>query len=94
MLESGPPQGAPVNAISRADYDAGYDQVTREATWARLRGWDASERQLTVILMRAARIYAAVRGGKTIAGQSPEWLRGRLDALRALLRQRADREGE
>ncbi|HEY7983889.1 MAG TPA: hypothetical protein VID73_06960 [Ktedonobacterales bacterium] len=89
MLESGPPHGAPVNVTSGSDYDAGYEQVTREMAWARLRGWDPSERQLTVTLLRAARIYAAVRGGKTVAGQSPEWLRGRLDALRAVLRQRA-----
>jgi hypothetical protein len=89
MLESGPSRGAPGNGTAGSDYDAGYAQVMREATWARLRGWDASERQLTVMLMRAARIYATVRGGKTVAGQSPEWLRGRLDALRALVRQRA-----
>ncbi len=89
MQESGSSNGAPTNATSGADYDAGYAQVTREAAWARQRGWHASERQLTVMLMRAARIYAAVRGGKTVAGQSPEWLRGRLDALRALVRQHA-----
>jgi hypothetical protein len=89
MLESGPPRGAPINATAGADFDAGYEQVTREAAWARLRGWSPTERQLTVMLMRAARIYAAVRGGKSVAGQSPEWLRGRLDALRALLRQSA-----
>jgi hypothetical protein len=89
MLERGPPHGAPINAANGADYDAGYEQVTREVAWVRLRGWDPSERQLTVMLMRAARIYATVRGGKSVAGQSPEWLRGRLDALRAVLRQRA-----
>jgi hypothetical protein len=89
MLDSGPPRGAPINVTAGADYDAGYAQVTREVAWARMRGWSPTERQLTVILMRAARIYAAVRGGKSVAGQSPEWLRGRLDALRALLRQSA-----
>jgi hypothetical protein len=94
MLESGSPYEAPIRATDQTDYDAGYEQVTREAAWARRRGWDASERQLTLTLLRAARIYAAVRGGKSVAGQSPEWLRGRLDALRALLRQRAAREGE
>ena len=94
MLESGPSDRAPANGATSADYDAGFAQVAREASWARLRGWDASERQLTVMLMRAARIYATVRGGKSVAGQSPEWLRGRMDALRALLRQRAAREGE
>ncbi|HEV2235644.1 MAG TPA: hypothetical protein VGR57_03195 [Ktedonobacterales bacterium] len=89
MLESVPPRGAPLNATTGTDYDLGFEQVTREVVWARRRGWNPTERQLTVTLMRAARIYAAVRGGKTVAGQSPEWLRGRLDALRAVLRQRA-----
>jgi hypothetical protein len=89
MRESGSSHGAPADGITSSDYDAGYAQAAREATWARLRGWTASERQLTVMLMRAARIYASVRGGKSVAGQSPEWLRGRLDALRALVRQRA-----
>ena len=94
MLESGSPHGTSTDTSEQTDYDAGYEQVTREAAWARRRGWDASERQLTLMLLRAARIYAAVRGGKSVAGQSPEWLRGRMDALRALLRQRAAREGE
>jgi hypothetical protein len=87
MLQSDTPRGTPTNVTTTADYDAGYEQVTLEAAWARLRGWSPTERQLTVMLMRAARIYAAVRGGKSVAGQSPEWLHGRLDALRALLRQ-------
>lgn len=94
MLESGPPHGIHTDGVHGADYDAGYEQVTREAAWARRRGFDISERHLTVMVMRAARVYAAVRGGKAVAGQSPEWLRGRLDALRALLRQRDTASGE
>jgi hypothetical protein len=90
MAESGaggllPP--AADGLVHDAAYDAGYDQVTRELAWARARGWAPTERELTVVLMRAVKVYAAVRGGKSVAGQRPEWLRGRVDALRMLLRQ-------
>ena len=72
-----------------AAHDEGYGQVTREIAWARSRGWVPTERQLTVVLMRTLKVYAAARGGKAVAGQHPEWLRGRVDALRDLLRQGA-----
>jgi hypothetical protein len=34
----------------------------------------------------SARIYTTARGGKPIGGRSPDWLRGRVDGLRSLLR--------
>ena len=36
---------------------------------------------------QAMRVYEVVQGGKAVAGRHPEWLRGRADALRDLLRQ-------
>ena len=70
-----------------AAYHDGYQRMLRASDWARDRGWVPSQRQLTVALMRTMRVYSAVRGGKAIAGQRPEWLRGQADALRELLRQ-------
>ncbi len=69
-----------------AAYRDGYDRVIRELRWVRSRGWTPTERQITVALMQAARVYAAARGGRSVAGQRPEWLRGRVDALRMLVR--------
>lgn len=70
-----------------AAYQDGYQRMLRASDWARERGWVPSQRQLTVALMRTMRVYTAARGGKVIAGQRPEWLRGQADALRELLRQ-------
>jgi hypothetical protein len=72
-----------------ADSDAyadGYRRAARELAWVRAHGWRPNERQLTVSLMRTARVYAAARGGKSVGGQHPEWLHGRVDALRDALR--------
>jgi hypothetical protein len=68
-------------------YAEGYRRTARELGWARAHGWRPSERQLTVALMRTVRVYAAARGGKFIGGQHPEWLHGRLDALRDAVRE-------
>ena len=70
-----------------AAYQDGYQRMLRAATWARERGIVPTQRQLTVALMRTMRVYTAVRGGKVVAGQRPEWLRGQAEALRELLRQ-------
>jgi hypothetical protein len=81
---------APVSPRSDDDhaaYQDGYNGLMRELGWVRARGWMPTERQLTLALMQAAKIYAAARGGRSIGGQRPEWLRGRVDALRALLRE-------
>ncbi len=68
-------------------YHDGYTRLMRELTWARSHGFVPSERQLVLALTQATRVYSAVRGGKFIGGRHPEWLRGRADALRALLRE-------
>jgi hypothetical protein len=68
-------------------YADGYRRATRELAWARAHGWRPTERQLTVALMRTLRVYSAARGGKFVSGQHPEWLHGRVDALREALRE-------
>ncbi|MGZ3583540.1 MAG: hypothetical protein ACXWQ5_08800 [Ktedonobacterales bacterium] len=69
-----------------AAYHDGYARVIRELTWARSRGFVPTERQLVLALTEANRVYSTVRGGKFVGGRRPEWLRGRADALRSLLR--------
>ncbi len=68
-------------------YRDGYTRLMREVAWARERGWAPTERQIVAGLMRTMKVYTAARGGKFVSGQHPEWLRGRADALRELLRQ-------
>jgi hypothetical protein len=70
-------------------YRQGYDRVMREMAWARQHGFRPSERQLVVAVTQALKVYATARGGKFVGGQRPEWLHGRADALRALLREDA-----
>ena len=67
-------------------YQAGYTRTLREFQWAQAHGWTPTERQLVVSLSQAIRVYSAARGGKPIGGPRPDWLRGRADALRELLR--------
>ena len=66
-------------------YRDGYTRVMREMSWARSHGFVPTERQLVLALTQAVKVYSTVRGGKSIGGRRPEWLRGRADALRALL---------
>ncbi len=70
-----------------ADYRAGFNTIMRDYAWGASRGYQPTERQLVLAVIHAARIYTAARGGKPISGRSPDWLRGRVDALRALIRQ-------
>jgi hypothetical protein len=78
-------RNAPSTAEADVDaYAAGYRRVMSEITWVRSRGWMPTERQP---LMQIMRVYSAARGGKFVGGQRPEWLHGRADALRDLLRQ-------
>ncbi|HEV2456867.1 MAG TPA: hypothetical protein VGS80_00760 [Ktedonobacterales bacterium] len=67
-------------------YREGYARVMREMSWARAHGFEPSEREIVLALMQAMKVYGTVRGGKSIGGRRPEWLHGRADALRALLR--------
>lgn len=77
----------PVDQGDDAAYRDGYSRVMREIAWARRRGWLPTEREIVLALSQALKVYSAVRGGKSIGGRPPEWLRGRADGLRELLRQ-------
>ncbi len=70
-------------------YAEGYSRATRELAWARAHGFVPTERQLVRAVTQAMKVYEVVQGGKAVAGRHPEWLRGRADALRDLLRQGA-----
>jgi len=70
-------------------YAEGYNRAARELAWARAHGFVPTERQLVRAATQAMRVYEVVQGGKAVAGRHPEWLRGRADALRDLLRQGA-----
>jgi hypothetical protein len=69
-----------------SDYYAGFTSVLREIADAQARGYQPTERQLVLAVTHSARIYTTARGGKPIGGRSPDWLRGRVDGLRSLLR--------
>src|SRR5262249_12341866 len=72
-----------------AAYRDGYQRAMRELAWARTHGFVPTERQIVRALAQALKVYQVVHGGKSIAGRRPEWLRGRADALRTLLREGA-----
>lgn len=69
-----------------SEYYAGFTSVLRELADAQARGYQPTERQLVLAITHSARIYTSARGGKPIGGRSPDWLRGRVDGLRSLLR--------
>lgn len=74
------------NADVSAEYRAGFSAIMRDYAWGASRGYSPTERQLVLAVTHAARIYTSARGGKPISGRSPEWLHGRVDALRTLVR--------
>jgi hypothetical protein len=80
--------GIPTRSDDDRDaYQDGYDRVMREFAWARSQGFVPSERQIVLALTQAVKVYGAARGGKFVGGRRPEWLHGRADGLRELLRQ-------
>lgn len=83
----GPFGPAGPNMRDEEAYQAGYARMMREVEMGRAMGWRPTERQLVVGLARTARIYASARRGIPVGGQRPDWLKGRADALRTLLRQ-------
>ncbi|HEX9037600.1 MAG TPA: hypothetical protein VF808_11485 [Ktedonobacterales bacterium] len=74
------------SAPGSVDYRAGFETIMRDFAWGASRGYTPTERQLVLAVTHAARIYSATRGGKPVSGRSPDWLRGRVDALRTLIR--------
>src|SRR5262245_34968411 len=84
---SWPADGSSPTQSDSAAYHDGYQRAVRELAWAQTRGFVPTERQLVRALMQALKVYHVVSGGKSIAGRHPDWLRGRADALRTLLRQ-------
>jgi hypothetical protein len=69
-----------------SDYYAGFSSVIREVSSAQERGFQPTERQLVLAVTHSARIYTSARSGKPVGGRSPDWLRGRVDGLRSMLR--------
>lgn len=86
--------GEIADAEGSADYRAGFNTIMRDYAWGASRGYSPTERQLVLAVTHAARIYTAARGGKPVSGRSPEWLHGRVDALRTLIRQGVAAEPE
>lgn len=70
------------------DYYSGYTSVLRELSSAQERGFQPTERQLVLAVTHSARIYTSARSGKFVSGRSPDWLHGRVDGLRSMLRRR------
>jgi hypothetical protein len=67
-------------------YREGYRRAMRELAWARSQGFVPTERQFVLALSQAQRVYEVAHHGKAIGGRHPEWLRGRADALRELIK--------
>ena len=72
------------------EYYAGFTSVIRELSSAQARGFEPTERQLVLAVTHSSRIYTSARSGKPIGGRSPDWLRGRVDGLRSILRQKIE----
>lgn len=85
-----PADGGVLAQSDSPGYRDGYQRAMHELAWAREHGYAPTERQLVRALTHAVRVYHVVSGGKSIAGRHPDWVRGRADALRMLLRQAAN----
>ncbi len=84
-------QEIPIHHDIENDYDRGYQRIMRYAEYARLQGWQLSDRQLVLEILhheRAATIRE--KSSLPIVGSevhSSAWYRGQADALRHLLRE-------
>lgn len=84
-------QEIPIHRDIELDYEKGYQRIMRYAEYARLQGWQLSDRQLVLEILhheRAATIRE--KSSLPIIGSevhSPSWYRGQADALRYLLRE-------
>ena len=72
-----------------AAYHMGFALAIREFSWVVAHGYAPTERQIVQALTQTMRVYTAASNGKYVSGQRPDWLRGRADALRQIIRQRA-----
>jgi hypothetical protein len=71
-----------------AAYHMGFTLAMREFAWVVAHGYAPTERQIVQALTQTMRVYTAASSGKYVSGQRPDWLRGRADALRQIIRQR------
>ncbi len=84
-------QEIPLHRDIERDYEKGYQRIMRYAEYARLQGWQMSDRQFVLEILhheRAATI--SEKSSLPIIGSevhSPSWYRGQADALRHLLRE-------
>lgn len=81
----------PVRRDVEHDYEKGYQYIMRYAEYARLRGWQLSDRQLVLEILHHERT-AAIREKSSLPiinsnMYPPDWYRGQADALRHLLRE-------
>jgi hypothetical protein len=84
-------QEIPIHRDIERDYESGYQRIMRYAEYARLQGWQMSDRQLVLEILHHERA-AAIREKSSlpIIGSevhSASWYRGQADALRHLLRE-------
>lgn len=86
-------QEIPIHRDIERDYESGYQRIMRYAEYARLQGWQMSDRQLVLEILhheRAATIRE--KSSLPIVGSevhSASWYRGQADALRYLLREQS-----
>jgi len=80
----------PTTTPDEAAYHMGYALAMREFAWVVAHGYAPTERQIVQALTQTMRVYTAASSGKYVSGQRPDWLRGRADALRQIIRQRND----
>lgn len=89
MLRHPFPQPSQTTASpDEAAYHMGFALARREFAWVVAHGYAPTERQIVQALTQTMRVYAAASNGKYVSGQRPDWLRGRADALRQILRER------
>ncbi len=74
-------------------YHMGFALAVREFAWVVAHGYAPTERQIVRALTQTMRVYTAASSGKYVSGQRPEWLRGRADALRQIIRQSNETSG-
>ncbi|HUY76403.1 MAG TPA: hypothetical protein VMV29_06505 [Ktedonobacterales bacterium] len=83
-----PAPGQTTATPDEAAYHMGFALATREFAWVVAHGYAPTERQIVQALTQTMRVYTAASSGKYVSGQRPDWLRGRADALRQIIRER------